>query len=120
ESDPPGHDFLATLAADWEAAAVPAGELGVRVARPRIGVVLGRGGGALPPLALPFRLFLGGHVGSGRQWVSWVHLDDVVGRSELADTLLTGQHVIPTVAQQQGYSFRHPALIPALQDALTA
>jgi len=84
EDDPPGSDFLATLAADWEAAARPATELGVRVVLPRLGVVIGRGGEALRYLALPVRLFLGGHLGSGRQWVSWIHLDDVVGIYRLA------------------------------------
>lgn len=79
EEAPSGTDFLARLAADWEEAASRAADLGVRVVRLRIGLVLGPGGGALPALTLPFRLFLGGPLGSGAQWVSWVHLDDVVG-----------------------------------------
>ncbi len=79
EESPPGDDFLARLCIEWEAAAHEAESLGVRVVTLRTGVVLGKGGGALPLMALPFRLFLGGPVGSGRQWVSWVHLDDVVG-----------------------------------------
>jgi uncharacterized protein (TIGR01777 family) len=79
EEDPPGSDFLAQLCVDWEAAARQAEALGVRVALMRIGIVLGSGGGALPRLALPYRLFVGGPLGTGRQWVSWVHIDDVVG-----------------------------------------
>jgi len=79
EHDPPGADFLARVCVEWERAALAAEELGVRVALVRTGVVLGRGGGALPRMLLPFRLFLGGPFGSGRQGFPWVHLDDVVG-----------------------------------------
>jgi uncharacterized protein len=79
ESDPPGNDFLARLVVEWEQAAMQAVVLGVRVCTMRIGIVLGPGGGALAQLALPFRFFLGGYVGSGKQWISWVHIDDVVG-----------------------------------------
>jgi uncharacterized protein (TIGR01777 family) len=78
ESAPPGDDVLARIAVDWEAAASPARAAGTRVVHPRIGVVLGRGGGALAQMATPFRFFVGGPIGSGRQWVSWVHLRDVV------------------------------------------
>jgi len=79
ENHPPGTDFLAGLVVEWEAAAQNAAELGTRVVLIRQGIVLGPGGGALPALALPFRLFMGGTIGSGKQWVSWVHIDDVVG-----------------------------------------
>ncbi|HZR82064.1 MAG TPA: TIGR01777 family oxidoreductase [Candidatus Binatia bacterium] len=79
EPSPPGHDFLSRVCVDWEAEAVAAEGLGMRVARMRIGVVLGRGGGALARMVTPFKLYAGGPVGSGRQWVSWIHLDDVVG-----------------------------------------
>lgn len=77
ERDPPGDSFLARLCRDWEAEAAAAGALGVRVASMRTGMVLGPGG-ALAKLATPFRLFVGGSIGSGRQWVPWIHLDDAV------------------------------------------
>jgi uncharacterized protein (TIGR01777 family) len=79
EESPPGSDFLGGLVREWEAAAEAAKPLGVRVARLRLGVVLGEGGGALAKMAPPFRFFLGGPLGSGQQWVSWVHRDDVIG-----------------------------------------
>ncbi len=71
-----GDDFLAEVCARWEAAAEEASSLGVRVVRARLGIVLGRGGGALDAMALPIRLFAGGRLGSGTQVVSWIHLDD--------------------------------------------
>jgi uncharacterized protein (TIGR01777 family) len=79
ESSPPGHDFLAEVCAGWEAEAERAESLSLRVARVRLGIVLGRDGGALPMMALPFRFGLGGRLGSGRQWVSWIHREDAVG-----------------------------------------
>jgi uncharacterized protein (TIGR01777 family) len=79
EASAPGRGFLAETCIAWEAAADPAREAGLRVAPLRIGVVLAKDGGALPPLLLPFRLGLGGRIGSGRQFWSWVALEDVVG-----------------------------------------
>lgn len=77
ESSPPGRDELARIVEEWEAAAATA--LGVtRVVHPRTGIVLGPGGGALAKMAAPFRIFVGGPIGSGKQWVSWVHLYDAV------------------------------------------
>jgi uncharacterized protein (TIGR01777 family) len=73
-----GEDFLAEVCRAWEAEAARARDHGVRVVTPRIGLVLGREGGALPRMLLPFRLGLGGRLGSGRQWVSWIHVDDLV------------------------------------------
>jgi len=72
-----GKDFLARVCAEWEANALEAERLGVRVVTPRLGVVLARDGGALTKLTTPFRFFVGGYVGSGRQWFPWVHIDDV-------------------------------------------
>jgi len=77
EGAPRGSGFLAELCAEWEEATEDALEAGVRTAIVRIGVVLGRGGGALAKMLLPFRLGLGGPLGNGRQWVSWIHLDDL-------------------------------------------
>lgn len=74
-----GGDYLAAVCVAWEAEAQRAEALGVRVALLRTGLVLGPAGGALPRLALPFRLWAGGPLGSGRQWVPWIHRDDVVG-----------------------------------------
>lgn len=76
ESSGPGSDFLASLCVDWEAAAQPVAAVGSRLVLARAGVVLAADGGALPKLALPFRAFVGGPIGSGRQVISWVHRDD--------------------------------------------
>lgn len=79
EDAAPGSGFLAELCRDWEAAAAEAAQHGVRAVSLRIGVVLAREGGALPLMAAPFRLGLGGRLGSGRQWFPWIHVDDLVG-----------------------------------------
>jgi len=73
ETDPPGSDFLATLAAEWENAALEARNHGVRVVLCRFGIVMGRKGGALAQMAKPFRFWMGAPLGSGRQWFSWIH-----------------------------------------------
>jgi|CZKU01.1.fsa_nt_gi uncharacterized protein (TIGR01777 family) len=77
ESSPPGGDVLAQITVAWEAAADPARAV-TRVAHPRTGVVLERGGGALAKMAPPFEMFVGGPIGSGKQWISWIHLRDEV------------------------------------------
>lgn len=79
EASSAGAGFLAEVCKQWEAATNPARAAGVRVVNLRIGVVLARDGGALKPMLPPFRLGLGGRVGSGQQWWSWVSLDDVIG-----------------------------------------
>ncbi len=79
EAEPAGSDFLARLTVDWEAEADRAEELGVRVVLPRTGVVLSESGGALEKMLPFFKLGVGGPVAGGRQYVPWVHLDDVVG-----------------------------------------
>ncbi|GAB4329197.1 MAG: TIGR01777 family oxidoreductase [Candidatus Zixiibacteriota bacterium] len=79
EAAQPGDDFLAVLCSHWEDAAKKVIPHGVRLAILRLGVVLGKDGGALPMMALPFKLFVGGALGSGRQVMSWVHRDDVIG-----------------------------------------
>jgi len=79
ESHPPGSDFLAGVCVDWEGSTAEAESLGVRRALLRTGIVLSPKGGALPKMALPFRLMAGGPIGSGRQWVPWIHIADEVG-----------------------------------------
>lgn len=79
EDAPQGRDFLASLCGQWEREALAAEPLGVRVALARIGVVLGEDGGALAKMELPFKLFAGGPLGSGKQGFPWIHRDDVVG-----------------------------------------
>lgn len=78
ESSPPGSGFLADVCRAWESSADAARAAGIRVVHPRIGVVLTREGGALERLLTPFRLGVGGKLGSGRQWMSWVAMHDVV------------------------------------------
>jgi uncharacterized protein len=78
EDAPPGNDFLAEVCKEWEAAAESVRKAGVRVVHPRLGIVLGRGGGVLQRMLPFFRAFLGGPVGDGEQYVSWVHMRDVV------------------------------------------
>jgi uncharacterized protein len=79
EESPPGSDFLARVCMGWEREAQRARDLGMRVALVRTGIALGTGGGALAKMLPPFRMGLGGIVGSGQQWISWVHVDDLVG-----------------------------------------
>jgi hypothetical protein len=79
ESSAPGSDFLAAICKEWEKQAELAESLGMRVVTVRTGIVLGTGGGALARMLPPFRRFVGGKLGSGRQWMSWIHLDDLVG-----------------------------------------
>ncbi|MGA2903882.1 MAG: TIGR01777 family oxidoreductase [Candidatus Korobacteraceae bacterium] len=79
EESSAGEGFLAEVSKQWEVATAAASEAGVRVVCLRIGVVLARDGGALKPMLLPFRLGLGGRVGSGKQYWSWIALDDVIG-----------------------------------------
>jgi hypothetical protein len=79
ETSTTGADFLAELCREWEQEAGAAEALGLRVAKIRIGIALGKEGGALEKMLPPFRAFVGGKIASGKQWMSWIHVDDVVG-----------------------------------------
>lgn len=78
EASMPGSGFLADVCINWEYEAMRARDMGVRVVIVRIATVLGRDGGALPQMVTPFRWGVGGRFGSGKQWMSWVHVDDLV------------------------------------------
>jgi uncharacterized protein (TIGR01777 family) len=79
EESPPGTGFLAEVCREWEGANQAASEAGIRTVQIRIGVVLSPSGGALQKMLPPFRMGVGGNIGSGRQWMSWVHIQDLVG-----------------------------------------
>ena len=79
EESTSGEDFLSEVCREWEKAALPASQAGIRVVHPRIGIVLSAEGGALPKMLTPFKLGVGGKVGSGEQYMSWITLDDLIG-----------------------------------------
>lgn len=128
ESAAAGSGFLADLVRDWEAEARRAERLGVRVALPRFGVVLARHGGALPRMLLPFRFGLGGRLGSGRQWMPWVTLEDTVRAIAfaLAEPALAGAFNVTApqpvtnaeVTRALGRQLHRPALMPVPRFAL--
>ena len=167
EEAPAGSDFLAHLCEDWEAAARSVSRPETRTVILRTGIVLERSGGALPQMMRPFRFFAGGRVGSGTQYISWIHRLDwieivrwivqtpevastlnataphpvtnrefarALGRSmhrpsllptpgfavkvvlgEMAESVLTGQRVLPARAQRHGYHFRYPEIDQAFR-----
>lgn len=78
ENSPPGADFLSKVCFDWEASTVPLVQMGIRRPVLRTGVVLSTEGGAFPKMRLPFKFFAGGPIGSGKQWLPWIHLEDEV------------------------------------------
>ncbi len=171
EDSPPDDGFLGELSRLWEAEALKAQDLGVRVVVTRFGVVLGRNGGALSQMAPLFKKFIGGPIGSGVQWFSWIHQADLarafrfiqenpqisgpvnltapnpvrnrdlaraLGRAlhrpsfmptpefmlrlvlgEFADTLLTGQKVLPKRLLDAGFNFNFPTIEKALADLLS-
>jgi uncharacterized protein (TIGR01777 family) len=122
EDSRPGTGFLADVARDWEAATAAALAHGLRVVNSRFGVVLGARGGALAKMLTPFRLGVGGVVGDGRQWMSWIALDDVVGAIQHALVTETLRGPVNAVApgpvtnaeltRTLGRVLRRPTLVP--------
>ena len=122
EDSPPGQGFLPEVCQAWEEAAAPARDRAIRVVHLRLGMVLSRHGGALPRMLLPFKLGAGGRIGSGRQYVSWITLEDVVGAilHALAINSLDGpvNAVAPNpvtnaeFTRALGRALRRPALLP--------
>jgi uncharacterized protein (TIGR01777 family) len=128
EETPPGNDFLAQVAVEWEGSTAPVEALGVRRAIIRSGVVLSSAGGALPPLLLPFKLFAGGPLGHGQQWFPWIHVADEVGaiRFLIEDQAasgpfnLTAPHPLTNAefSRVLGRVLRRPAIMPTPAFAL--
>ncbi len=128
ESSAAGSGFLAETCREWEAASLAAEQAGVRVVRLRIGVVLAARGGALAKMLLPFRLGLGGRLGSGKQLMSWIALDDLVGivQHAIFDPSLSGavNATAPTAARNVEFTrvlgavLRRPAALPVPAFAL--
>jgi len=84
EESGPGSEFVSDMAKEWEAEALKAEAIGIRVVLARFGIVLARNAGALPRMLLPFRFFAGGKIGSGQQWMSWISLNDAIEILQLA------------------------------------
>src|SRR5467141_4689977 len=128
EESKPGTDFLAGVAKEWEAEALKAEALGIRVVLARVGIILAREGGALAKMLTPFKLGVGGRLGSGKQWMSWVTLEDVVAILRFAIENETVRSAINIVSPQplQNAEFtkvlakavHRPALFPAPAFAL--
>jgi uncharacterized protein (TIGR01777 family) len=128
EASGPGADFLAHLCEDWEAEALKARRDGMRLAIIRTGIVLEQSGGALAPMLRPFRFFVGGALGSGRQYMSWIHRLDwielvrwIVQTPEADGPFnLTAPHPVTNreFARALGRSLKRPALVPAPTVAL--
>jgi uncharacterized protein (TIGR01777 family) len=170
EEHEPGDDFLARLCVDWEKEALRAEDKGSRVVIPRFGIVLGKTGGAIGQMIPAFKVFVGGPLGSGRQWFSWIHMDDLLSAllftleekditgpvnvcspnpvrnkelaqalgkalsrpsclkapgfaikimlGEFGDVLLKGQRVVPEKLLENGFEFRYPDIMEALEEVV--
>jgi uncharacterized protein (TIGR01777 family) len=128
EESKTGTDFLADLAREWEAEALKAEALGIRVVLARLGIILAREGGALAKMMLPFKLGAGGRLESGQQWMSWVTLEDVVGIIRFAIEKGEARGAMNIVAPQPvrnadftkvlAKALHRPALFPAPAFAL--
>jgi len=123
ESSAAGNDFLATVTRDWEAEALRAQSSGIRTVLARFGIILSAKGGALKQIVPPFKLGLGGRLGSGQQWMSWVAIDDVVGilRAAISDEKASGPVNVVAPNPVRNSEFTHvlagvlhrPAIFPA-------
>jgi uncharacterized protein (TIGR01777 family) len=123
EESPPGDDFLAQVAVEWENEALRAQEKGARVVITRFGIVLGEDGGALGQMISIFRKYLGGPLGSGNQWFSWIHMGDLVGafvflmahREISGPVNLTSPNPIRNreLARALGKAMHRPSFLPA-------
>jgi uncharacterized protein (TIGR01777 family) len=128
EASPSGHDFLSQICREWEAAAIKAEQSGMRTVIARFGIILSKKGGALPPMLTPFKLGVGGRLGSGKQWMSWVALDDAVTalRQAINDPAMRGpiNVVAPNPARNAEFTqvlarvLHRPAIFPAPAFAL--
>lgn len=129
ETSSPGDDFLAEVCEQWEAATAPAKEAGIRVCHPRTGIVLAKHGGALAKMLIPFKFGLGGRIGNGRQWMSWISLQDEVSAlcwlltsdthgpvNLTAPNPVTNSEFAKTLAQV----LKRPAFLPTPKMALSA
>jgi uncharacterized protein (TIGR01777 family) len=122
EDSAPGDDFLARVCRDWEAATAPASDRGIRVVNLRQGIILSLSGGALPKMLTPFQLGAGGMIGDGRQYMSWITLDDVIGAIHHAIVTETLQGPVNAVAPEAvtnhmftrtlGKVLKRPTLLP--------
>ena len=122
ESTPPGEHFFGRLCVDWEAEARDAEKLGLRVVTMRTGLVVGGDGGPMDRWAVAFRCYAGGRIGSGRQWMSWIHLDDAVGAylhaldtgtlSGPVNLVAPGRLRNAEFARQLGQSLGRPSWLP--------
>ncbi len=111
EDSKPGTDFLAGLAQEWEAEALKAEALGIRVVLARFGIILSREGGALPKMLMPFKLGAGGRLGNGKQWMSWVTLEDVVAILRFAIENAVAMGAINIVAPQPVQNFEFTKIL---------
>jgi uncharacterized protein (TIGR01777 family) len=128
EKSPIGHGFLPEVCREWEDATRIAADTGIRTVNVRIGLVLSARGGALAKMLTPFKLGLGGRIGSGRQWCSWIHVDDIVGGIHHAMRMesLSGpvNLVAPNAVRNADFTrvlasvLRRPAIFPVPEFAL--
>ena len=128
EASASGNDFLSQITSEWEAAAQKAEQFGTRTILARFGIILSKNGGALPQMLTPFKLGVGGKIGSGKQWMSWIALDDAVSaiRAAITDASLRGpiNIVAPNPARNADFTrtlakaLHRPAILPAPAFAL--